>query len=66
MALPRHAVQGRFARELHLGRSPRMLVLIWTDASWENGFGALGIVTYWPYGDDGKGAFLFSFRIVPG
>ena len=54
------------ARELRLGRSPRMPVLIWTDASWENGFGALGIVIYLPYGKDGKGAFLFSFLIVPG
>lgn len=39
-----------------------MLVLIVP----ESGFGALGIVIYSPYGNDGKGAFLFSFLIVPG
>ena len=53
------------SREIQLERVHYSPVLIWTDASWEQGVGALGIVVYFPRANGGRGLFMYSYMVVP-
>ena len=53
------------SREIQLERVHYRPVLLWTDASWEKGVGALGIVVYLPHANGGRGAFMYSYLVVP-
>ena len=48
-------------REIHLGRTARRPLLVWSDASWERGVGWLGFVVY----DPEQTRFFYSDSAVP-